>query len=128
LTYFPYVFCFSFFSSFLSSCSLFQSFLEFYLYLFIEFFVCFLKTSSYHVALAVLELSILLLQPSEGQPLQKCIVEAGRSRKTLGDHVGCPGMAQTTLTWLGTAHAPPHSFIIGWDSPRLALPMGYCGF
>jgi hypothetical protein len=30
-------------------------------------------------------------------------------------------MDQITLTWLGMAPAPPHSFIIGWEPPGPAL-------
>jgi hypothetical protein len=30
-------------------------------------------------------------------------------------------MAQTTLTWPGITHAPPHSLIIGWESPGSSL-------
>jgi hypothetical protein len=37
-------------------------------------------------------------------------------------------MAQITLIWLGTAHAPLHSFIIGWQPPGHALPWGSVGF
>jgi hypothetical protein len=37
-------------------------------------------------------------------------------------------MGQTTLTWLGTTYAPPHSFIIGWEAPGPALPWGRVGF
>jgi hypothetical protein len=35
-------------------------------------------------------------------------------------------MAQITLTWLGTTYFPPYLFIIGWEAPGSALPMGSC--
>jgi hypothetical protein len=43
-------------------------------------------------------------------------------------HVGCLEMGQTTLTLLGTAHAAPLSFIIGWEPPGPALPWDSVGF
>jgi hypothetical protein len=45
-----------------------------------------------------------------------------------GVHVGCLGMGQSTLTWLGTTHAAPHSFIFGWEPPSTGLPWGSVGF
>jgi hypothetical protein len=39
-----------------------------------------------------------------------------RSRKVWGS-CRLPGDGQTTLTWLGATHAPPHSFIVGWGRP-----------
>jgi hypothetical protein len=35
---------------------------------------------------------------------------------------------RTALTWLGTTHAPPHSLIIGWESPGSPLPIGHHRF
>jgi hypothetical protein len=37
-------------------------------------------------------------------------------------------MGQTALTWLGAAHAPSHSFIIGWEPPVPALLWGSVSF
>jgi hypothetical protein len=41
------------------------------------------------------------------------VLRQTRSREVRNLYVGCPGTAQTTLTWLGTAQAPPYSLIIG---------------
>jgi hypothetical protein len=51
-------------------------------------------------------------------------LEVGKFRA----HVGCLEMGQTTLTWLGTAHTAPFSFIIGWEPPGPALPWDSVGF
>jgi hypothetical protein len=45
-----------------------------------------------------------------------------------GAHVCCLGMAQTTLTWLGTTCGPPHSVHHWWEPPEPARPWGSVDF